>query len=240
MLAGVSTDYYVRLEQGRERNPSDQVIEALARVFCLDTDATVYLHELVHPREGGRTFTDRDDHVDPNVVRLMEQWTAAVAFVVNHRLDILAGNRLGTALWDGYEHSPNLLRFAFLNPESREFYLEWEEDAVSMVAHLRAMTVGVRNDPLLSGLIEELSSNSADFRRLWARHDVLVKKQERKHLHHRVVGDLHLWHETFAIGNAPGQLLFVAQAEPGSPSESALGALAMNVGNSEARPAPRC
>ncbi|GII57800.1 transcriptional regulator [Planotetraspora thailandica] len=224
MLAGLSIGYYTRLEQGKQRCPSEQVIGALARVFCLDTDATAHLYELAHPRARIRESTHRP--IDPDVVRLMERWTHAPAFVVNHRWDVLVRNRLSTALWEGYEYVDNLMRFTFLNPESREFYLEWEKEAAFKVAHLRATTVAVHHDAFLRDLIAELSGNSEDFRRLWARHDVCITAREPKRLHHRRVGDLILWCQMFSIEGAPGHLIFVSQAEPGSPSEHALARMA--------------
>ncbi|GAA4585564.1 helix-turn-helix transcriptional regulator [Planotetraspora phitsanulokensis] len=223
MSAGVSLDYYTRLEQGKQRTPSDQVIDALARVFRLDAAATAHLHELARPR----AWTPKSTHrpVAPDVVQLIEHLTHAPAFVVNHRLDVLVRNRLSASLWEGYEHIDNLLRFTFLNPRSREFFLKWEEEAAFKVAHLRAMTMVVQ-DPSVRDLIEELSDNSEDFRRLWARHDAGVTSHEPKRLCHRKVGDLDLWRQKFRIENAPGYLLFVAQAKLGSPSERALADMA--------------
>ncbi|GAA4585575.1 helix-turn-helix transcriptional regulator [Planotetraspora phitsanulokensis] len=224
LLAGVSIDYYTRLEQGRQRSPSEQVIDALARVLCRDADATAHLHELARPRAGLPECTHRP--VDLHVVQLMEQWTHAPAYVVNHRLDVLARNRMAAALWEGYEHTDNLMRFTFLNPQSREYFLEWEGEAAFKVAHLRAMTVAVRHDKYQRKLIEELSDKSEDFRRLWARHDVRATVRDPKLLRHRKIGDLTLWRQMFSMETAPGHHLFVSQAEPGSSSEHALSRLA--------------
>ncbi|WP_275412933.1 helix-turn-helix transcriptional regulator [Planotetraspora phitsanulokensis] len=222
-LAGVSSDYYTRLEQGRQRNPSEQVIDALARVFRLDVAATAHLHDLARPRTCHQERILRP--VAPDIVRLMEHWTHAPALVVNHRLDVLVRNRLSTALWRGYEYIDNLIRFTFLNPQSREFFVNWEGEAAFKVAHLRTMTVVVP-DPSVRDLIEELADISEDFRRLWARHDAGVTMRGSWPLRHRRFGDLNLWRQKFPIENAPGCLLFVAQAELGSPSEQALTGMA--------------
>jgi transcriptional regulator with XRE-family HTH domain len=223
LLAGVSSDYYTRLEQGRQRHPSEQVIDALARVFRLDAAATAHLHDLARPRACHQERTHRP--VAPDVVRLMEHWTHAPALVVNHRLDVLVRNRLSTALWRGYEYIDNLVRFTFLNPQSRELFVNWEGEAAFKVAHLRTMTVVVP-DPSVHKLIEELADNSEDFRRLWARHDAGVTTQASWPLRHREFGDLRLWRQKFPIEDASGYLLFVAQAKLGSPSESTLASMA--------------
>ncbi|GAA1299694.1 transcriptional regulator [Planotetraspora silvatica] len=223
LLAGVSSDYYTRLEQGRQRNPSEQVIDALARVFRLDAAASAHLHDLARPRACPQERTHRP--VAADVVRLMEHWTHAPALVMNHRLDVLVRNRLSTALWKGYEYIDNLVRFTFLNPQSREFFVNWEGEAAFKVAHLRAMTVVVP-DPSVRKLIKELADNSEDFRQLWARHDAGVAAHASWHLRHRKFGDLNLWRQKFPIENAPGYLLFVAQAQLGSPSEHALADMA--------------
>jgi transcriptional regulator with XRE-family HTH domain len=226
MLAGVSTDYYIRLEQGRERNPSDQVLQALARVFDLTPEATEHMYELASPRAHRRRPSGTSDKVSMGVVRLLDMWDRAPAFVVNHRLDVLARNQLAAALHMGLELRDNLLRFTFLNPASHEFYLDWEDEALAKVADLRAAAGAGHDDPAMLELVEELSQASEDFRRMWARHDVRAKTDELKHFHHPVVGDLVLWHETLAIASTPDLRIFVNAAEPGSPSERALAQLA--------------
>jgi transcriptional regulator with XRE-family HTH domain len=220
-LAGVSTDYYVRLEQGRERNPSDQVLDALARVFQLESDATEYLHELAHPR-GRRVPAMAVNQVDPNVIRLMEGWDRVAAYVVNPRLDVLAGNTVVTALYEGLEHNDNLLRLALLNPRAREFYLDWEKDTYYKVAHLRAAAVTAPDDPSLAELIEELSAASAEFRCMWGRHEVRRRIRAPARFHHEAAGDIVTTMEVMSVDTAPGQKLVTFQADPGSTSERAL------------------
>jgi transcriptional regulator with XRE-family HTH domain len=222
MLAGVSTDYYIRLEKGRERRPSEQVLDALARVFGLHFDAISHLHELARPRAREPRPADRVDQVSRYLLRLIESWDYALAAVVNLRLDVLAQNSMAAAFLAGLEYSDNLNRLTFLDPTAREFYRDWEQEAWSKVAHLRAVTGADCDDPLMMELIEELSLGSEDFRRMWARHDVRVRAHEFKRFHHREVGDVDLISETFTVNGTHGQQLIVAQAEPGSLSERAL------------------
>jgi transcriptional regulator with XRE-family HTH domain len=229
MLAGVSTDYYIRLEQGRERNPSDQVLHALAQVLQLDAWATDHLHELARPKAIKHGPGARNDRVSPTLERLMLGWRNTPAVVVNHRLDVLAGNSLGVALYEGLDHNDNLLRLTFLNPEARVFYRDWEKDAASKTAQLHAAAAADHDDPLLLELIAELSRESEDFRRMWARHDVRAKTTDSVRFHHHVAGDLTLSYEAFTVNSCPGQDLFIFQAEPGSESEAALARLGARV-----------
>jgi transcriptional regulator with XRE-family HTH domain len=227
MLAGVSADYYTRLEQGKERRPSDQVLDALARVFRLDTEATEHLHELARPRARKPMHVGRVDQPNPHLLTLMEKWDHGPAFAVNRRLDILAKNQQAVALFEGLGFPDNLIRQAFLDPAGREFYVDWEQDALHKAAHLRAAAGADLNDPSLLELVEELSLGSEEFRRMWARHDVQTWAcaHESKRLRHSIVGEVTLQLEAFSISRAPGQDLVVCQAEPGSPSGHALAEL---------------
>ncbi|MFF5248418.1 helix-turn-helix transcriptional regulator [Streptosporangium sp. NPDC000095] len=222
MLAGVSTDYYIRLEQGRERHPSDRVLHALARVLDLGPDATAHLHELAHPRPRRLENAGLPDQVRPELLRLIRSWPRTPAIVTSRRMDVLAANQMGDALYDRLEHRDNLLRLIFLNPFSHLFYRDWEESARSKVAQLRAVAGAGLDDPYLTELIDELSFKSADFRSLWARHDVSTESLATRRLRHPDVGNLTLAYELFTIGGSLGQKLIVFQAEPGSPSAHAL------------------
>jgi transcriptional regulator with XRE-family HTH domain len=222
LLAGVSTDYYVRLEQGRERHPSAQVLDALARGLALDEDAAAHLHRLARPMPPGRRRARRREQVGPNLLRLLDGWPAAPAVILGRCLTVLAHNALGKALFDGHTHSGDLVRLVFLDPDAREFYPDWERVAVNTVGGLRAAAGLDPDDPLLIETVGELSVKSADFRRLWARHDIRQKTHETKRFHHRLVGELTLSYEALTVNSAPGQQLVVYQAEPGSPSEAAL------------------
>ncbi|MEU3186718.1 helix-turn-helix transcriptional regulator [Streptomyces sp. NPDC006923] len=221
-LAGVSKDYYTRLEQGRERHPSEQVLDALACVLRLDTEARVHLRGLARLRGGARFRQEWSEEVSPHLLRLMSGWTDTPAMVLSRCLYVLAANDLTRALFSPMEPGDSLLRFVFLSPASREFYTEWERVARNGVGSLRAAAGVDPEDERLVSLVAELSAGSADFRRLWNSHDVRAKTWSDKSFHHPVVGDLTLTYETFSVNSAPGQQLLVYQAEPGSPSEHAL------------------
>jgi transcriptional regulator with XRE-family HTH domain len=225
MLAGVSSDYYVRLEQGRERNPSAQVVDALSRALDLDEETSAHLHRLAHPAAGRRRPAPRRERVNPTLVRMMEGWERTPAVVLGRCLTVLAHNALGRALFDGHPHSGDLVRLVFLDPSAREFYPDWERVATNTVAGLRASAGLDHDDPALIDVVGELTLKSAEFRRLWARHDIRQKTRETKRFQHRLVGELTLDYESLTVNSAPGQQLVVYQAEPGSPSEQALSLL---------------
>ncbi|SEO44804.1 helix-turn-helix transcriptional regulator [Amycolatopsis saalfeldensis] len=225
LLAGVSTDYYVRLEQGRERNPSAQVVDALARALQLDEEAVAHLHKLAQPGPARRRRAPQRERVSRQLVQLMDAWPQTPALVLGRCLAVLAGNALGKALFGGHQHSDDLVRLVFLDPEAREFYPDWERVAINTVGGLRATAGLDPDDPLLIETVGELSVKSPEFRRLWARHDIRQKTKETKRFHHRLVGGLTLHYESLTVNSAPGQQLVVYQADPGSPSEEALALL---------------
>jgi hypothetical protein len=155
----------------------------------------------------------------------MDGWPDTPALVLGRCLDVLAHNALGQALFAGHPHSGDLIRLVFLDPDAREFYPDWERVAVNTVGGLRAAAGIDPDDPQLIDTVGELSVKSADFRRLWARHDIRQKTHETKRFRHRLVGELELSYEALTVNSAPGQQLIVYQAEPGSPSEAALALL---------------
>ncbi|MEV1007963.1 helix-turn-helix transcriptional regulator [Streptomyces sp. NPDC049881] len=223
MLAGVSTDYYVRLEQGRERSPSAQVVGALARALALDDEAAGYLGRLAAPAPRARRRRGRGERVGEDLRRMMEAWPGTPAVVLGRCLDVLAHNALGGALFAGHAHSGDLVRLVFLDPDAREFFPDWERVAASTVAGLRASAGDDADDPRLVRLVGELCLRSEPFRRLWARHDVRRKTREAtKRFRHPLVGELTLSYETLTVNGAPDQQLVLYRAEPGSPSEQAL------------------
>jgi transcriptional regulator with XRE-family HTH domain len=223
VLAGVSTDYYVRLEQGRERSPSAQVVDALARVLGLEEDAADHLHRLARPV--GDRPRPRSEAVGPALLRMMEGWHRTPAVVLDRCLVVLAHNVLGGALFAGHVHSGDLPRLVFLDPDAREFYPDWESVAQNTVAALRASAGTGSDDPRLIATVGELSLRSEEFRRLWARHDIRRKTAESKRFRHPLVGELTLDYESLTVNSAPGRQLVVYQAEPGRPSEQALALL---------------
>jgi transcriptional regulator with XRE-family HTH domain len=224
-LAGVSADYYVRLEQGRERHPSEQVIDALARALQLDDDATAHLHELARPAPRRRR-AKRTERVRPELLRLLEAWAGTPAMVTGRHLDVLAANSLATALHGGFTRGHNLVRTLFLDPAARDRYPDWDGVAKDTVAALRASVGPDLDDPHLTDLVGELSLKSERFRSLWARHDVREKTHGSKRFVHPQVGELELHYETFAVAGSSGQVLSVYHAEPGSQTEQGLALLA--------------
>jgi transcriptional regulator with XRE-family HTH domain len=228
MLAGVSTDYYVRLEQGRERHPSAQVLDALARVLQLREEETDHLHSLVRPVRRSRSD---DGRVAAGLVGLMQHWTDTPALVLDRLMNIRACNAIGRFLYEPFGGECNLLRMAFLNPAAPEFYVDWQRSARNVVGTLRAANSGFEDDPALAALVGELSVHSEEFARLWARHDVRGKVGDTKRLHHPEVGPLFLRYESFTVNGAPGQQLLVYHADPGSPSEDSLALLGSLVGS---------
>ncbi|GAA1625559.1 helix-turn-helix transcriptional regulator [Nonomuraea maheshkhaliensis] len=229
--AGVSTDYYVRLEQGRERHPSAQVIDALARALELEEDAAAHLHELARHPDGRRAPGGRGgqkggpEQVSLRLLRMMDAWTHTPAVVLGRRMTVLAANMLGEALFAGHAHSGDLVRLVFLDPDARTFYPDWDRVALNTVAGLRQSIGTDYDDPALVGLVGELSLRSREFRELWARHDIRQKTHETKRFRHPLVGELTLHYESLTVNSAPGQQLVVYQADPGSASEEALGLL---------------
>jgi transcriptional regulator with XRE-family HTH domain len=224
LLAGVSADYYVRLEQGRDKHPSEQVINALARVFTLDDEGLAHLRELARPVTRRRR-PSRPERVSPALQRLLDTWSGTPAMVVGRYLDVLANNRLAAAVNHCSVKGQNQVRVMFLEPYVRRMYADWATAAAQTVASLRAGAGADLDDPRLTELVGELSLKSEDFRRLWARHDVAAKTAGTKRFRHPMVGDLTLSYETFTVNGAAGQTLLVYHAEPGSPSEQALALL---------------
>jgi transcriptional regulator with XRE-family HTH domain len=225
MLAGVSVDYYVRLEQGRERHPSEQVLEALARALQLDDTAARHLQELARPPARRRRPSVRPQRVRPGVQRLMDGWSHTPAMVLGRCLDVLGANSLADALHGRPIRGTNVMRSIFLDPGAHDFYADWEDVARDTVAWLRSLAGADLDDPRLTELVGELSLKSEKFRRMWARHDVREKTSGTKRFVHPIVGELSLGYESFPIGGAPGQVLTVYHAEPGSRDEQALALL---------------
>jgi transcriptional regulator with XRE-family HTH domain len=223
MLAGISTEYYTRLEQGRDRRPSPQVLEAVARALGLDEDATAHLHALGAPEAPRRRRTER---VRPGLRLLLDDWHHTPAYVQGPLQEVLAANRLAVALSPLFRPGGNILRSVLLDPEVQEFLPGWQNRVGGLVAALRAMVGPDVDDPRLNDLVGELSVKSDRFRRLWPRHDAKPHPGGGRHLmRHPVVGDLELYYEKFAVTDAPGQLLVVYRAAPGSPTADALALL---------------
>jgi transcriptional regulator with XRE-family HTH domain len=230
LLAGVSADYYVRLEQGRDRNPSPQVLASLARALQLDDEATAHLHALAGLERHVRRSGGQPELVPPSIQQLIVSWRDTPAYVQGRRLDVLASNPLAAALSPKFVPGVNLLRTVFLDPDPsiRSLYGdEWETLAHRTVAGLRALIGAEVDDPLLDELVGELSVRSDHFRSLWARHDIRARiSGGTRHLHHPLVGELDLHYENLQIAGTDGQTLIIYHADPGSSTERALALLA--------------
>ncbi|MFG2084879.1 MULTISPECIES: helix-turn-helix transcriptional regulator [unclassified Spirillospora] len=222
VLAGVNADYYTRLEQGRERNPSGQVLDALGRALRLDADARAHLFRLAGTTPHDRPFTQTAERVSPALRQLMDGYPHTPAFVMNRTLDILATNALADALYSPFEPADNLARMTFLDPAGRRFYTDWDRAAQATVANLRQAAGFDPDDPRLAELVRDLTERSADFARLWKAHTVRGKTQDAKHLLHPDVGPLTLTYQAFDVRDAPGQQLVIYHAEPGGGSAQAL------------------
>ena len=232
LLAGVSVDYYTRLERGTATGVSESVLEALARALQLDEAERSHLFDLARsssatPRRRRRPAPKR---LRPSVQRMLDAMTAAPAFVRNGRMDLLAANPLGHAFYsqhfDSPHGAPNSARFIFLDPRSHEFYVDWEKVATDAVGVLRSEAGRDPYDRDLSDLVGELSTRSEDFRTRWASHDVRFHDTGTKRFHHPVVAELELTYETMTLTADPGLTLFVYTAEPGTRSAEAIDLLA--------------
>ncbi|MGW0854385.1 helix-turn-helix transcriptional regulator [Streptomyces sp. NPDC002690] len=234
-LSGVSVDYYVRLEQGRATRPSGQVLDALARVLGLDETERDHLCRLAQKRRprakapGGR--------VRPELLRVLDLVTDAPALIMNHRLDVLAGNRLAGLLFGRDIPGLNTARHIFLEEAERGLYADWDGCTLDVVGHLRLAAGEYPDDPRLASLIGELSMGSERFRRLWARAEVSARTHGRKAYRHPLVGLLELHQENFALPGDSGMELLVLSAAPDSAAQDALRLLAA-LGEDSADPRP--
>src|SRR3984957_1149523 len=235
-LAGVSVEYYAQLERGDLSGVSDSVLEALARALQLDEAEHAHLLDLA--RAAGPAATTRRrapaQQVRPTIQRLLDLMTAVPAIVNNARLDLVASNPLGQALFAPVYASPrspanqtaNHARFTFLDARARDFWTDWERAADDSVAQLRTEAGRDPYDQALTRLVGELSTRSEAFRTRWAAHNVRLHRTGRKHFHHPVVGDMHLNFELMELPADPGLSLIAFSADAGSRDDDALHLLA--------------
>ncbi|GAB2552438.1 helix-turn-helix transcriptional regulator [Nocardia heshunensis] len=223
-LSGVSVDYYVRLEQGRATQPSEQVLDALARVLGLDDTERDHLDRLARQRRR-RTKTP-GGRIRPELLRVLDLVAGAPALIMDHRLDVLAGNELADLLYGRPAAGLNTARHIFLEESDRGLYEGWDACTLDVVGHLRLAAGKYPDDPRLASLIGELSMGSDRFRRLWARADVRARTHGRKAYRHPLVGLLELHQENFALPDDSGLELIVLSAPPGSPAADGLRLLA--------------
>ncbi len=226
LLAGISPDYYLGREQGRDRRPSAEVLGALARALRLEDEATAYLFALAEPSRPSSRRAGRPQ-VAPSLRQLMDSWPATPAFVQTRTFEILAANPPARALSPVLTPGTNLVRAAFVDGGDAVGDQDLQPD---LVACLRGLAGADPDDPDLEALVAELSVRSERFRRLWARHDVRGRTNGRLRIDHPQVRTLLLDFERLLVPSAPGQQLVMYSAEPGSPSERALHLLAALAG----------
>jgi transcriptional regulator with XRE-family HTH domain len=230
-LAGLSVDYYMRLERGNLAGVSDMVLDSLAAALRLDDAERAHLFDLAkaaNPAAPKRTKPIKR-RVRPVIQQIVDSMTSP-ALVRNAHADYLTANTLGRALYapmfESPEQPPNSARFTFLDPAAVDFYPDWDRVATELVAHLRSEAGRNPHDKGLSDLVGELATRSDEFRVRWAAHNVRFHRTGTKRLHHPVVGDLDLTYETMALHADDGMTMSVYTAEPGSPSAQALDLLA--------------
>jgi transcriptional regulator with XRE-family HTH domain len=232
LLAGMSVDYYNRVERGNLTGVSESVLEAIARVLQLDEAEHDHLFDLarVANESPAKRRKPAAQKIRPSVQRLLDAMTDAPAWVRNARHDFLAANPLGYALYSEMFADPvrpaNNARFVFLNPRSRDFFLDWEDAADGIVAILRSEAGSNPYDRALTDLIGELSTRSETFRSRWAAHDVRFHRSGLKRLHHPIVGDLTLSYEALELPSDPGLTFLAYTVESGSASADGLRMLA--------------
>jgi transcriptional regulator with XRE-family HTH domain len=236
-LAGISIEYYTRLERGNIRGVSDEVLDRIARALHLDDVERAHLIDLVRMANASPVVYRRParQQVRPSVRRLLDSMTDTAAFLRNGRLDILAANPLGYALYSPIFDSPasgdlrrpaNLARFIFLDDQSAQFYRDWDGIAHAAVGSLRAEAGRAPHDRALTSLVGELSLRSQPFRAQWAAHDVEYYRSGIQPFRHPLAGDLDLEYDALEIPADPGQTIIAYSAEPGSATHRALGILA--------------
>ena len=224
-LAGVSADYYSRLEQGRERHPSDQVLRAISRALQLDTHATEHLASLARPSGAAPTVAGQRD-ASEGAMRIVNNVVHAPALIISPAMDILAMNSHAQALYSDFSRADNLAYMVFLDPVATGFYAEWDDVARDTARNLRAMSVSFRDDPRVAEVVGELTIQSDAFTFVWMRHDVRPRTSGTKRFRHSQVGEISLQYDSFAVGGAPGQQLLIYSGDPGSADADGLELLA--------------
>jgi transcriptional regulator with XRE-family HTH domain len=234
-VAGLSVDYYIRLEQGRERNPSPAVVEALAVALHLDRDERSHLFALTHHAAGRHAASPLPPPVVPSsTAELLARLRPWPALVLARNGDILAANPEGVAIYTGLDDWPvrqrNTIRYVFTHPAARTILGDWEHAAATSVANLRHLTATDPDAPDLQAIHDELARASADFRRLWAQHDVRPRRASTKTFHHPMIGDIMLQHQTWHLDDLTMRLSLY-QPEPAYLDQLTLLAMHLDVGS---------
>jgi transcriptional regulator with XRE-family HTH domain len=229
-LAGVSVDYYVRLEQGRAVNPSQGVLESIARVLALDETERTHLLRLGRAGSPGQRSACRIDAPRAGIARLLDSLDGMPAYLLGRRLDLIAWTDLGSVLLGDFAARPasqrNLVRLVFLDPAMKDLLPDWRAVASETVGLLQLAAGRAPEDSGIAALVEELSRENDTFRSMWARHDVADVTSGSRRFRHPVVGELTLSFEALAACDDCGQVLVIHSAEPGSPADTALKLLA--------------
>lgn len=219
-LAGVSVDYYVRLEQGRERSPSPQVADAIGRVLLLDEHGQAHLYRLagLTPRRTAVTA----DAVDTGLLALLGEWARHPAIVLGHAFDVLAANELAEALFLGFPPGRNLIESIFLDSTSQTLYRDWRDVAANTVAGFRLLYAAQPDDLRLREVLARLQEEAPEFPDMWADHLALGRRLTSKRFRHPLVGDLELQIHAFDVRASAGQELVVYRALPGTADAASL------------------
>ncbi|MBG6185623.1 transcriptional regulator with XRE-family HTH domain [Arthrobacter sp. CAN_A214] len=230
LLAGMSSEYYKRLERGNAKGVSEAVIDGISRALQLDEAEHSHLHDLIRAANTGahpqRRRPTRTTQITPTLLQTIDAMTTVPVFVQNGRLDAVATNTLGRDLFsEMFENSPppvNAARFVFLDPRAPTFYQDWESNTRQIVALLRVEAGRSPYDRQLSNLVGELSTRSDLFRKLWGAHDVREHRTGIKNIHHPIVGDLDLTYLGLDLSSDHGLQMLVFSAEPGTASHDGL------------------
>ncbi|MFC4118566.1 helix-turn-helix domain-containing protein [Nonomuraea zeae] len=241
LLAGVSVDYYTRLEQGRARNVSPDILDAVAEALRLDPDERGHLHNLAKPAST-RKRPSRPQQVGPELRQALDALAGVPAYIIGRRLDILAWNDLARALITDFAALPaaerNMARLVFLDEAAKDLYPDWLTKARDTVANLRLDAGRHPDDPQLAGLVGDLSLRSPDFRRLWADHNVRGRTRGRKRFAHPQLGELALDYVAMKAPDDPDLTLMIYSAPPGSDAATSLRLLSSLTAPAAAFPAP--
>jgi transcriptional regulator with XRE-family HTH domain len=239
-LAGISVDYYTRLERGRRLNVSDSVLDSLARALLLSSTEREHLYRLAR-RNGSGPASDLARHrVRPGLQLVLDSLHESPALILGHRLDVLASNQLARALYTDWNAlapgQRNMARFVFFDAAARTLYADWPAAARSVVSALNLYAGRHPRDPDLADLVAELSARDQDFDRWWAARDVHRHTHGFKTFHHPLVGELTLRYETFRAFDEPDHMLGIDLAEPGSRAQESLHVLASWIAQPDTRP----